>query len=63
MQRRGGSGQPVEGQRANRPKTRKAPAAHISGNHQQEKTVERLRRERDEALEQQAATSEVLRVI
>ena len=64
MQRRGGSEQPVKGQRrsANRPKARKAPTAPISTDHQQEQ-LERLTRERDEALEQLAATSEVLQVI
>src|SRR5262249_9293480 len=64
MQRRGGSEQPVKGQRrsANRPKARKAPTAPISTDHQHEH-LERLTREHNEALEQQAATSEVLRII
>src|SRR5262249_36139106 len=64
MQRRGGSEQPVKGQRrsANRPKARKAPTAPISTDHQHEQ-LERLTREHNEALEQQAATSEVLRII
>jgi two-component system, NtrC family, sensor kinase len=62
MQRRGGSGQPIKGQRANRPKARKAPTAHVSTDHSQGQ-LEHLARERDEALEQLAATSEVLQVI
>jgi len=63
MQRRGGSGQPVKGLRTKRPKARKEPTANASINHPQEQLVERLTRERDEALEQLAATSQVLRVI
>src|SRR5262245_29745271 len=62
MQRRGGSGRPVRGQRPLRPKAREAPTALISTDDQQEQ-LERLTRERDEALEQLAATSEVLQVI
>src|SRR5262245_57922049 len=58
MQRRGASGQPVKG----RPKVRKAPTAHVSPDHSAEQ-FDRLKRERDEALEQLTATSEVLRVI
>ena len=58
MPRRGGSGQPVEG----RPKVRQAPTAHVSTDPSAEQ-FDRLNRERDEALEQLAATSEVLRVI
>src|SRR5262249_34030005 len=45
-----------------RPKTRKARTAHLSTDHSPEQ-FDRLKHERDEALEQQAATSEVLRVI
>ena len=62
MQRRGGSGQPVKGQSANRPKARKAPTAQVSTADLQEQ-LDRRTRERDEALEQQAATAEVLQVI
>ena len=62
MQRRGGSGQPVKGQSANRPKARNAPTAHLSTDHSPEQ-FDLIKRERDEALEQLAATSEVLRVI
>jgi GAF domain-containing protein len=58
MPRRGSSGQPVEG----RPKVRQAPTAHVSTDPSAEQ-FDRLNRERDEALEQLAATSEVLRVI
>jgi hypothetical protein len=52
----------VKGQRPLRPKAREAPTAPISTDDQQEQ-LERLTRERDEALEQLAATSEVLQVI
>ena len=62
MQRRGGSGQPVKGQSANRPKARNTPTAQVSPADLQEQ-LDRRTRERDEALEQLAATSEVLRVI
>jgi hypothetical protein len=63
MQRRGESGQPAKGQRTKRPKARKEPTANASINHPQEQLVERLTRERDEALERETATSEVLRII
>ena len=62
MQRRGSSGQPVKGQSANRPKARNAPAAQVSTADLQEQ-LDRAKRERDEALEQLAATSEVLHII
>ena len=62
MQRRGSSGQPAKGQSANRPKARKAPTAQVSTADLQEQ-LDRRTCERDEALEQLAATSEVLRVI
>ena len=64
MQRRGGSGQPVKGQRHRtiRPKARKAPTAHVSTADPQAQ-LDRALRERDEALEQLGATSEVLQVI
>ncbi len=62
MQRRGGSGQPVKGRRTTRPKARKAPTAHASVADLQEQ-LDRRTRERDEALEQLSATSEVLSVI
>src|SRR5215475_10655651 len=61
MQRRGESGQPGKGRRASRPKARKAPIAHVSTNSPEQ--FDRLKRERDEALEQLAATSDVLQVI
>src|SRR5262245_5549099 len=61
MQRRGKSGRPGNGQRASRPKARKAPIAHVSINSPEQ--FDRLKRERDEALEQLAATSDVLQVI
>ena len=62
MQRRSRSGQPVKGRRANRPKARNAPTAQISTAALPEQ-FDRLKRQRDEALEQLAATSEVLQVI
>src|SRR5262245_15272025 len=62
MQRRGEIGQPTKGQRTSRPKARKAPTAHISTDQSPEQ-FDQLKRERDEALEQQTATSEVLKVI
>ena len=64
MQRSGGSGQPVKGQRrsGNKPKARNAPSAQVSTPDLQEQ-LDRRTRERDEALEQLAATSEVLKVI
>ena len=60
MQRRGGNEQPVKGQRrsGNKPKARNAPTAQVSGVDLQEQ-LDRRTRERDEALEQQSATSEV----
>ena len=62
MQRRGGSEQPVKDQSANRPEARNAPTAQVSTDHSQGQ-LERLARERDEALEREAATAEVLKVI
>src|SRR5262249_41122751 len=62
VQRRGGSGQPVKGQRhtTNKAKARKAPTVSIDNSAEQ---FDRLKRERDEALEQLAVTAEVLKVI
>src|SRR5262249_3288015 len=64
MQPRGASGQPVKGRRhkAISPKARKSPTAHLSTDHSPEQ-FDRLKSERDEALGQLAATSEVLHVI
>ena len=64
MQRRGGSGQPVKGQRGSaiKPKARNAPTAQVSTADLQEQ-LDRAKRERDEALEQVSATSEVLQII
>jgi hypothetical protein len=56
MQRRGESGQQVKG----RPKVRQAPTAHVSTDPSAEQ-FDHLNRERDEALEQLAAISEVVR--
>src|SRR5262245_4277228 len=61
MQRPGGSRQRTKGQRTSRPKARKAPTAHVSTDLQEQ--LNRRTHERDEALEQQAATAEVLKVI
>src|SRR5262245_28239353 len=63
MQRRRGSGQPVKGQRQRaQPKARKTPTGPGSTDHSAEQ-FNRLRREHEEALEQLAATSEVLHII
>jgi len=62
MQRRGGNGRPGKRQRANRPKARKASSIHASIANLQEQLDGRTR-ERDEALEQWTATTEVLKVI
>ena len=62
MQQRGESEQPVKGQSANRPEARNAPIAQVSAADPQEQ-LDRVIHERDEALEQLAATSEILRVI
>src|SRR5215468_1790584 len=61
MQRRGGSGQPVKGQRKIGPKARKAPTPQICPDPQEQVTA--LIRELKEAREQQAATADVLKVI
>jgi two-component system NtrC family sensor kinase len=61
MQRRGKSGRPAK-RRASRAKIRKAAIAPASADQSAEQ-FDRLKRERDEALEQLAATSEVLSVI
>jgi class 3 adenylate cyclase len=58
MQRRGGRGQPVKG----RPNVRKGPTTHASTDHSAEQ-FDRLKQERDEALEQLAASSDVLQII
>src|SRR5262245_29694030 len=58
MHRRGGHGQQVTG----RPKVRKPSTAHVSTDQSAEQ-FDRLKRERDEALEQLEATSELLQVI
>jgi class 3 adenylate cyclase len=61
MQRRGQSEQPRR-QSVSKPKARKAPAARLSNTNLQEQ-IDQCSRERDEALEQLTATSEVLQVI
>jgi PAS domain S-box-containing protein len=64
MQRRGQSEQPAKRRRqsASKPKARKAPTARLSNANLQEQ-LDQCSRERDEALEQLTATSEVLQVI
>jgi two-component system NtrC family sensor kinase len=65
MKQRGrATGQSVKGRghSAVSSKARKTPTAHLSTDHSPEQ-FDRLKRERDEALEQLAATSEVLQVI
>src|SRR5499426_1578603 len=63
MQRRGESGLSAKGQRRqSRPKARKARTSRGSTDHSPEQ-FDRLKRERDEALEQLAATSDVLHII
>ena len=59
MQRRGDSRQRGGPRQRTKPKARKVPTAHVTG----DRPSNRLKRERDEALEQLAATSEILRVI
>src|SRR6516164_9030644 len=62
MRQRGGSEQPVKGRRANGPKARKGSTAAPSVADLQ-KQVGILTRERDDALEQQRAAAEVLKII
>jgi GAF domain-containing protein len=63
MQRRGGHRQHVKRRRGVKVKTRKTPAANTSIDQRKKQLLARLARERDEALDQQAATAEVLNVI
>ena len=62
MPRRGGSGQSTKGQRTGRPRPRDGSTANASTDRSPEQ-FDRLKRDRDEALEQQAATADVLKVI
>jgi transcriptional regulator with GAF, ATPase, and Fis domain len=62
MQRGGQSGHRVKGRRATRPKTRKAATARRSSANLQ-KQLDQRTRERDEALDHQTATSDVLGII
>ena len=63
MQRRGGNRQHVKRRRTAKVKTRKTSAVNTSIAIRKEQLLERLTRERDEAVDQQAATAEVLDVI
>jgi signal transduction histidine kinase len=60
---RGGAKKPAKGRRTKAPAARKASHARSPIDDPQRRLVKRLKRERDEALKQQAATSEVLQVI
>jgi GAF domain-containing protein len=62
MQRRGRSAQPAKGERIGRPKAPKASTAHAAAA-DLKKQLDQRARELDEVLQQQSATSEVLRVI
>jgi GAF domain-containing protein len=62
MQRRGSSGQSVKGQRAPKPKARNASTAMSPKGDLQEQLDQRTR-ELEEALKQQAASAEILKVI
>jgi hypothetical protein len=65
MQRGGAkTRRPVKGHRAKQPRAAGKPAAaHSSVDPTQEQLVERLKRERDEAVELQAASAEILDII
>src|SRR6516162_2150028 len=60
MRQRGGSEQPVKGRRANKPEARTISAPSIAD---LQKQIGILTRERDDALEQQRAAAEVLKII
>src|SRR5215470_2196435 len=62
MQRRGGSGQSVKGQRTSRPKARKVLTAPTSPVELQEQ-LDRRTHDLDESREQQATTAEILKVL
>src|SRR4029079_16541120 len=59
---RGRKGQPTKGQRAVRPKPRKARTVTRSTDHSPAQ-FHRLKRERDDALERASATSGILKII
>jgi two-component system, NtrC family, sensor kinase len=60
---RSGAKRPVKGRRSKTPPARKPTRRHSPINRSQKQLVKRLKRERDEALEQQTATASVLKVI
>ena len=62
MQRRGESGRPAKRRRTTRLKARKPPTAGVSADISREQ-FDLLKRERDDALEQQTTTADVLKVI
>ena len=63
MQGRGAGRRPGKVQRAGKKSARKASSTRTAIDLPEEQLLERLRRERDEALELQAASAEVLRII
>ena len=60
---RSGAKKPVKGRRSKTPPARKPTRRHSPINRSHKQLVKRLKRERDEALEQQTATASVLKVI
>src|SRR5258705_10085644 len=64
MQRGGAKTWPVKGHRAKKPNAAGKPsAAHSSVDPAQERLVERLKRDRDEGVELQAGSAEILEII
>jgi signal transduction histidine kinase len=63
MRQRGGSEQPIKGRRTKTRSARKASRRYSPIDDPQKQLVKRLKRERDEALQLQAASAEVLKII